>query len=254
MKKVNWTRIVIVISTVVVTLACFFLSFDAIRAVAILCGARPQLAFLFPLAIDGLMVIATMVAADFKRMNRSTKYPWFVVVCGTAFSVFANGLHAYDQNGNAVAIGFSAIPAVALALAVHLLIDHFSKINHYKRELEAARVAEEIRIAEELRQAELEAEVRLAEEQRLTEQAEKERLEDEADASSPDKTARKRTGRKVVTPKAPKRTKEETLALVMEVKRAQPDLKQSEVAKRAGISDRYLRDLLRSPQLAGATA
>jgi hypothetical protein len=113
--------------TLAVVVAGFTLSFDAIRKVAIAAYIRPDWAWLMPVSIDGAMAVATVTAVVMSKLDRSAKYPWFVVFVGAAISIGCNATHAYLEGGEVqlpglVAACVSAIPALQLALAVHLLV------------------------------------------------------------------------------------------------------------------------------------
>lgn len=135
--NVNWNRAATIAlgvlggtiaaaGTLGVTAGGFALSFDAITAVATAAHVRPDLAWLMPVTIDGPMAIATVVALILHRLGRSPLYPWLVVLAGTGVSIVCNALHA-SMGGRLeldprAAMLVSAIPAVMLALSVHLLV------------------------------------------------------------------------------------------------------------------------------------
>ena len=107
--------------------AAFALSFDAIRAVAVAAHITPSLSWLFPVAVDGAMSVATVCAVVMRSRGRSAAYPWAVVLFGALVSVVANALHAHVGGGAVAlpgpwAVALSAVPPVLLALSVHLLI------------------------------------------------------------------------------------------------------------------------------------
>jgi hypothetical protein len=113
--------------TLAVVVAGFTLSFDAIRKVAIAAYIRPDWAWLMPVSIDGAMAVATVTAVVMRKLNRGAKYPWLVVLVGAAISIACNGTHAYLQGGEVqlpplAAASVSAIPALQLALSIHLLV------------------------------------------------------------------------------------------------------------------------------------
>jgi hypothetical protein len=112
--------------TIAVAVAGFALSFDAIRSVAQASHIRASIAWMYPVTVDGSMAVATVVAVVLHRMARPVWYPWLVVSWGVLVSIGCNGLHAY-QGGSGVlppawAVVVSAVPAVNLALSVHLLV------------------------------------------------------------------------------------------------------------------------------------
>lgn len=106
----------------------FTLSFTALRELAQREFAiAPQLSFIYPLVIDGFIVIATAAAFTMKKRGpRVTWYPWAAMGVFGALSVLGNAAHAID-NPDATfpswvsALGAS-VPAVALLIASHLLV------------------------------------------------------------------------------------------------------------------------------------
>lgn len=106
--------------------AGFALSFDAIGAIGRASGVRAELAWLLPAAVDGAMAVGTVTAAVVRRLRQSTAYPWTVVLVNAAISVACNALHAYAGPSlilpAVIAMAVSAVPAVNLALSVHLLV------------------------------------------------------------------------------------------------------------------------------------
>ncbi|MFB9415707.1 DUF2637 domain-containing protein [Dactylosporangium matsuzakiense] len=110
-----------------VTAAGFALSFDAIQAVAVAAHVDRRLAWMMPVAIDGAMAVGTVTAVVMRRLGRSAWYPWLVVLTGAVISVLCNAAHAYMAGALVLpvraAMAVSAIPAVMLALSVHLLVE-----------------------------------------------------------------------------------------------------------------------------------
>jgi hypothetical protein len=106
--------------------AGFALSFDSIRAVGRAVGVRGDWAWLLPAAIDGAMAVATVTAVVVRRLGRPTAYAWTVVLTNSGISIACNALHAWMGDSlnlpGAIAMGISAIPALNLALSVHLLV------------------------------------------------------------------------------------------------------------------------------------
>lgn len=136
----RWPRLVLVvlgcavavIGTLAVIVATFVLSFDATRAVGVASGFSPDKAWLLPMSVDGAMSVATVVAVLLHLAKRSIVYPLLVVGCGVLFSVVCNAVHArpivdgVDPAPLELTVGVarvvSAIPALTLALSVHLLM------------------------------------------------------------------------------------------------------------------------------------
>ncbi|WP_433519025.1 DUF2637 domain-containing protein [Nonomuraea sp. CA-143628] len=119
---------VAVFALVAVVVGAFVLSYDALTAVAEAAHVAMSLSWLMSVSVDGAMTVGTMAALVLKMLGKTTGYAWFVVLAGVAISVACNALHAtQSQGGKVVLVGWqagavSAIPAVALALSLHLLI------------------------------------------------------------------------------------------------------------------------------------
>lgn len=109
--------------------AGFALSFEATREVAEASRIGHGVSWLLPVAIDGAMMIATIVAVVLRRLSQPSGYPMVVVIIGTLLSIAINGVHA-TAPASAVAgtlvlnagvrCVISAIPGGMLALSVHL--------------------------------------------------------------------------------------------------------------------------------------
>lgn len=118
--------IVATAGTIAVAVAGFALSFDAITSVARASHIRADIAWMYPVTVDGSMAVATVVAVVLHRMRQPVWYPWLVVIWGVAVSIGCNGLHAYQGGSGTLppawAVVVSAVPAANLALSVHLLV------------------------------------------------------------------------------------------------------------------------------------
>jgi hypothetical protein len=97
----------------------FVLSYDALYAVAAQAGIRHP--WLWPLVIDGFMVVASMSVLTHSRAGRSARetwYPWALVAGFALMSVFFNVAHA---PGTPLAKIAFAMPPAALVLAFELM-------------------------------------------------------------------------------------------------------------------------------------
>lgn len=103
----------------------FALSFSALRDLAVRSGIDPGLAYMWPLIVDGFIVVATAAAFALRGQGaRVTWYPWAALVVFSAVSVCGNALHAQARATDVatwVSTIVSAVPAVALLLASHLM-------------------------------------------------------------------------------------------------------------------------------------
>ncbi|MGC0252141.1 DUF2637 domain-containing protein [Pseudactinotalea sp. Z1748] len=112
---------------VFLALAGFTLSFNALTDLAIHAGIDPNLAWLWPLIVDGFIVVATLSAFGLKRRGRTvTWYPWSALVLFAVVSVAGNAVHAVNAPELALPLWaaslVSAVPAIALLIASHLLV------------------------------------------------------------------------------------------------------------------------------------
>jgi hypothetical protein len=123
-------RLIAMIAGTVGALAigAFTLSFDALRELATVAGLNRSIAWLWPVIVDGFILLATAAAVALRdRGPRVTWYPWATLIVFAAISVAGNALHASSHADRAavsvtVASIVSAVPAVALLLASHLLV------------------------------------------------------------------------------------------------------------------------------------
>ena len=138
------TRIVVVL----VALGAAVLSFDALTALATAAGIRPEFAWIWAVVIDGFILVATFAAFALKdRDGKAKYYAWFTLAIFVLFSILGNAWHAAISKQDfvlplAVAVLVTALPPLALFLAIHLLIimvspTHEQKEEH-RREIERA--------------------------------------------------------------------------------------------------------------------
>lgn len=105
----------------------FVLSFSALNDLAVASGVDRRLSFLWPLIVDGFIVVATAAAFALKRQGRAvTWYPWTALILFSTISVVGNSIHAMQAPRLAVPVPIAAmvssIPAIALLVATHLLV------------------------------------------------------------------------------------------------------------------------------------
>jgi hypothetical protein len=105
---------------VVIALVTFITSFDAVSAVGAERGAvSPALAWAIPLALDGLIVVASAIAwLESLRGGRWHPFPVALVAIAGGLSVAANVAHASGTDPLARAL--AAVPPIALLAAVEL--------------------------------------------------------------------------------------------------------------------------------------
>ena len=119
----RWTYRISAVGVLVLAAAAFTLSYDALHHLALDSRVRPGLAWLWPVVIDGTIVVALLTVLAAKRAATRTGYPWTLAGLFSAASVAFNIAHAPDRP---VAQLVFAMAPVALVLTTHLLMQQVS--------------------------------------------------------------------------------------------------------------------------------
>ncbi|MFT4261951.1 MAG: DUF2637 domain-containing protein [Nocardioides sp.] len=125
--------------TVVIAAGAFWLSFTSLTDLARRSGIAPSRAWVWPLIVDGIIVVATVavVALSSSSDPHATWYPWSLLASGAAVSVAANALHAViaaDADVPAlVAASVASVPPVVLLAITHLTV-HLTRNADVARE------------------------------------------------------------------------------------------------------------------------
>jgi Protein of unknown function (DUF2637) len=115
----RWTYRASAAGVIVLAAAAFTLSYDALHQLALDSRVRPALAWLWPVVIDGTIVVALLTVLAANRAATRTGYPWTLAGLFSAASVAFNIAHAPDRP---VAQLVFAMAPVALVLTTHLLM------------------------------------------------------------------------------------------------------------------------------------
>jgi hypothetical protein len=115
----RWTYRTSAAGVIVLAAAAFTLSYDALHQLALDSRVRPALAWLWPVVIDGTIIVALLTVLAAKRAATRTAYPWALAGLFSAASVAFNIAHAPDRP---VAQLVFAMAPVALVLTTHLLM------------------------------------------------------------------------------------------------------------------------------------
>jgi hypothetical protein len=119
----GWTYRVSAAGVLVLAAAAFTLSYDALHQLALDSRVRPGLAWLWPVVIDGTIVVALLTVLAAKRASRAAGYPWALAGLFSLASVAFNIAHAPERP---VARLVFAMAPVALVLTTHLLMQQVS--------------------------------------------------------------------------------------------------------------------------------
>jgi Protein of unknown function (DUF2637) len=115
----RWTGRVSAAGVLVLAAAAFTLSYDALHQLALDSRVRPALAWLWPVVIDGTIVVALLTVLAANRAAARAGYPWALAGLFSLASVAFNIAHAPDRP---VAQLVFAMAPVALVLTTHLLM------------------------------------------------------------------------------------------------------------------------------------
>jgi hypothetical protein len=115
----RWTYRTSAAGVIVLAAAAFTLSYDALHQLALDSRVRPALAWLWPVVIDGTIVVALLTVLAANRAATKSAYPWALAGLFSAASVAFNIAHAPDRP---IAQLVFAMAPVALVLTTHLLM------------------------------------------------------------------------------------------------------------------------------------
>jgi hypothetical protein len=115
----RWTYRTSAAGVLLLAAAAFTLSYDALHQLALDSRVRPALAWLWPVVIDGTIVVALLTVLAAKRVAAQAAYPWALAGLFSLASVAFNIAHAPDRP---VAQLVFAMAPVALVLTTHLLM------------------------------------------------------------------------------------------------------------------------------------
>lgn len=123
-----WVVGTAVAGTIVIAVGAFWLSFTALADLAEQAGIPTRQAWVWPLIVDGLIVVATVSVVALSPYGRkATCYPWTLLTAGAIVSVGANALHALIAADHTVptllAAAVSAVPPLVLLAITHLTVE-----------------------------------------------------------------------------------------------------------------------------------
>ena len=121
---------VAVAGTVGIALGAFWLSFTSLAALAQRCGIPGDRAWVWPLTVDGVIVVATVSVVAMGgsgRERRAARYPWVLLTAGAGVSVLGNAsdaiVAAQVQVPAVLATLVAAVPPVVLVAITHLTVE-----------------------------------------------------------------------------------------------------------------------------------
>ncbi|TXN29802.1 DUF2637 domain-containing protein [Lacisediminihabitans profunda] len=117
-----------VVGNVFIAAGAFRLSFAALADLAHRAGLDASEAWVWPLIVDGVIVVATVaVVALHQHGLVATRYPWLLLLAATGVSVTANATHALVTADSSVppivAACVAAVPPLVLLATTHLTVE-----------------------------------------------------------------------------------------------------------------------------------
>jgi hypothetical protein len=120
-------QVIIAVLLLADELTAFRLSFDAQARLAVAAGIDPELAGLYPIGVDAVILITTLIAVWSKPGDRQARvYVWIALGFWTAMSVLGNAIHVTGLPTSdlhlpiLIALAVNAIPGLSQFMAIHL--------------------------------------------------------------------------------------------------------------------------------------
>lgn len=236
----------------------FILSAEALADMALENGTESPFNWLYPLMIDGGLIIFKLLALRGALRGRTDRYAWSMAGIATALSVVLNVLHAPDNLTAQVMAGLPPLAILTAFIAVTRRIQEQAKeeniaagiaaLEAQQRQLEDKLAAEEAAAAK--RRAALQAEAMAAEEAAQAKIAAAQATlgqlqEDIAAARREAKTAKaagQATGQtKTAAGHADAAALTDRQKTILQLLRTQPDITQEDIAAQLEISPRTVR-------------
>lgn len=124
-RRRGWAVVTAASGTVLIGAGAFWLSFTALADLAVRSGIGGGQAWIWPLLVDGLIVVATVAVVALDG-HRAAWYPWALLVGGALVSVIANAAHALVTAEASVpgllAATVAAVPPLVLLASTHLTV------------------------------------------------------------------------------------------------------------------------------------
>lgn len=121
----SWAVVTAASGTVLIGGGAFWLSFTALADLAVRSGIASGQAWIWPLLVDGLIVVATVAVVALDG-HRSAWYPWALLIAGALVSVTANAAHALVAADATVpgtlAATVASVPPLVLLASTHLTV------------------------------------------------------------------------------------------------------------------------------------
>ena len=120
----RWPAAAAIAGNVAIAAGAFYLSFASLTHLATLAGLSPERAWVWPLLVDGMIVVATVAVTTLR--GRRSAYAWTLLAGGAAVSILANIVHAALTAPAGVPVSVAmlvaATPPLVLVASTHLTV------------------------------------------------------------------------------------------------------------------------------------
>lgn len=225
----------------------FVLSYDALHAYAVDNGVLETISWMWPLVIDGFMLVISLSILLASLRQEPTRYLWMLAITATGVSVAFNVAHApATLQGRAVAV----VAPVALFLAFEVFIGQVRNIVKRTGAQESLRgLLDKIEQATK-KLSEVLAQATKAQENLATLRDEQKRVKAETTKAQAELTKMQRELSETLS-SIEQAKANDTRTKVLDVYRLNPFAKQKEVAEMVGISRQWVSKLLTEMQSDG---
>jgi len=137
-KKLGTLAYVSIALAIGISIAVFVLSYFSLEALARQCGINPQISGLWPLCLDGVMIVCAIIRMHYSLSGGEFKLAGYTMYASTILSVLLNGYHA---PGGIVSVVMFAMQPVMLFVTTEMSVRMIQDIMISKRREVAARKA-----------------------------------------------------------------------------------------------------------------
>lgn len=116
----KWIRFSAIAVMFIVAIASMVLSFDGLRKLATEAKISDQLAFLFPVIVDGTIIMASLAILRMNLSGQRAVLGWITMFLGTGLSIAGNVISV--RNEGVIAMGTHALPPILLATSLELFL------------------------------------------------------------------------------------------------------------------------------------
>lgn len=145
----RWLTAIMAVLVTGISLLAFVLSFEVLSELATRAGIPADIAWAWPVIVDGSIVTAMLVIFAWRgRPRRATAWPWVTLLFFAAVSVVGNGVHTavvYDSRQGIpmwFAIFMGSIPPVGLLLSSEMLVRLLTPVDEVVATIVATVLAE----------------------------------------------------------------------------------------------------------------